>query len=129
MNGPGSERPRSHLPESYADFETYLFEMMDGSLLTGIGDAGSLASAIFEPQAPFPLRALARCMRTASTPFLPERLRREFDLPWGLRQRAEFRSATAGLRAALPLVPSHIRYWPHYDMAIHRMAGSEDSVL
>src|SRR5437762_1528003 len=69
------------------------------------------------------------CMRTASTPFLPERLRREFDLPWGLRQRAEFRSATAGLRAALPLVPSHIRYWPHYDMAIHRMAGSEDSVL
>jgi len=113
---------RSYLPESYADFKTYLLQMMDGSLLTGRGDAGSLARSIFEPRAPFPLRAVARCMKTASTPFLPERLRQEFDLPWGLRERAEFRSAAAALRAAMPLMPPHIRFWPHYDMALRRMA-------
>jgi uncharacterized protein (DUF2236 family) len=71
---------RSDVPETFADFWAYVTDMLEGPLLTGRGPAFELATSIFEPVAPAPLRAIARSMRGAAAPFLSHRLRREFGL-------------------------------------------------
>jgi uncharacterized protein (DUF2236 family) len=118
---------RSDLPETFADFRAYVTDMLKGPLLTGRGPAFELATSIFEPVAPAPLRAIARSMRGASAPFLPDRLRREFGLAWTSRERAAFRAATSALRRAVPLLPPAIRFWPHYRIALQRMGASSQA--
>jgi uncharacterized protein (DUF2236 family) len=114
---------RSDLPDTFADFRAYVTDMLEGPLLTGSGAASELATGIFEPLAPAPLRAIARSIRSAAAPFLSHRLRQEFGLAWASRERAGFRAATSALRMAIPILPPAVRFWPHYRVALQRLGA------
>ena len=111
---------RSDLPDTFTGFRAYMTDMLEGPLLTGRGPAFELATSIFEPVAPAPLRAIARSMRSTAAPFLSHRLRREFGLSWTSRERAGLRAATSALRMVIPVLPPAVRFWPHYRVALQR---------
>jgi uncharacterized protein (DUF2236 family) len=66
-------------------------------------------------------------IRAYTAALLPDRLRREFALPYGFTERALLRATLPALRAALPLMPPSMRYFPSYLDAQRRLRGEPGS--
>lgn len=52
---------------------------------------------------------------------LPPRLRAGYRLSWGWREQHAFSAARLVTRTAVPALPAHVRYWPHYLSAQRRL--------
>ena len=100
------------VPESRAELAEYLARMeASGAIVVG-ETARELAARVLAP--PFgPLAApLVRTNRLITTALLPERLRREYGLPWGRAERRAFARRVRLLRAAWRMTPRALRWWP-----------------
>ena len=110
------------LPPSYAAFEAYLRRMVQGPQLAVDQTARELADAIFDswllglPHPP------ATATRLLTAGLLPARFREGFGLAWGWRERNCCAALRGALRAATPSLPPALRFWPHYGVALRRVA-------
>jgi uncharacterized protein (DUF2236 family) len=116
------------MPGSLGDFQAYFNGMITGPTLTVCEPARTLASEILRP----PIRRLGWALsvaRTLTTGLLPDRLRRDFGLAWGGRERSMFAFMRVSTRLFLRGLPGKIRYWPHYLSARERVAESARGAL
>ena len=78
---------------------------------------GSLASGLT-----WPLGVGASALTGVLTAgLLPPRPRDGYRLSWGWREQQIFPAARRATRTALPALPAHLRYWPHYLSARRRL--------
>jgi uncharacterized protein (DUF2236 family) len=109
------------MPPTYSAFVDYVQTMVTGGSLEAGAQARGLARDILSPPVPAPARPARPLNRIITAGLLPEPVREMFALPWGPGDRVAFRTVARASRAALPLAPSSIRYWPHYRAAIQRL--------
>jgi uncharacterized protein (DUF2236 family) len=110
------------MPADFPAFRAYLAEMIDGPTLAVGPAAADLASDILAPKLPGALRPIAPLAGPLTAALLPPRLRREYGLASGEARRRAFRGASAAARASIRALPPGVRYWPHYLVALRRMA-------
>jgi uncharacterized protein (DUF2236 family) len=121
--------PESMLAPDWAGFRRYVDGMLASSVLTVAPAARSMARFLFgrgEGQVQAPVAAFAELMTTG---LLPPRLRDEFGLTYGVKQRLGFAAAIAALRPALRLTPRRLRYLPAYVAAQRRIRGQPPSEM
>jgi uncharacterized protein (DUF2236 family) len=112
------------LPDSYTAFEAYVQRMVQGPELAVDQTARELAGAVFEgwllglPHPP----AAATKLLTAG--LLPARFQEGFGLAWGRREQHCYAMVRGALRAAAPKLPPALRFWPHYLVALRRVAAA-----
>jgi uncharacterized protein (DUF2236 family) len=96
------------IPASLKAFKAYMEWMLGGPAI-GVGPtAQSLARAILYPH-PWLLKPAGPVFRLITAGLLPERLRRDYKIPWNRPRQKTFRLAVAGIRHLLPLVPRPLR--------------------
>ncbi len=119
--------PQELLLGSHEEFTEYMASMDDAVLEVG-PQARRLAVDIFSASVrgvPRPLLQGADAVAGVLTAgLLPPRLRACYGLSWGWPERQAFRAARLAMRTALPALPPHVRYWPHYVSAYRRVGGT-----
>ncbi|SDQ04431.1 oxygenase MpaB family protein [Quadrisphaera sp. DSM 44207] len=110
---------------AWDDLDAYVRAMVDGGTVAVGPQARALAqeiltgaSAGLRPPLDAVVRAAARVLAAG---LLPPRLRAAYGLAWGRRERGAFAAVRLATRLALPLVPPHLRYWPHHEVARRRL--------
>ena len=91
--------PADVLPRTYREFRDYFDAQVRSETLTVTPPARAVADVILAAPLPAPVRLLAPAHRLATAHILPERLRREYELPW-----------TTLRSLALPLAGATVRY-------------------
>jgi uncharacterized protein (DUF2236 family) len=114
----------SVMPATYGEFRRYLEDMVSGGDLAVGRDARELGGAVLDPPVRLPVRPAAGMTKLIASRLLPAALRRGYGLRWTATERAASSAIAAGVRAAVPVLPSAIRYWPHYRVAIRRTGGA-----
>jgi len=112
------------LPATYASYEEYLRSMEQGGLVTVGDQARNMARLVLNPPVPLLLRLSQPAFRAITAAILPDRLRFEFGLGWGLRDRALARAAGWAVRSSIRLWPRRVRFWEHYRTACNRVERS-----
>jgi uncharacterized protein (DUF2236 family) len=110
------------LPSGYAAFEGYFASMVTGPDLAVGSPARAVAAGVLRPPLPTllgPARSVARVITAA---LLPPPIRSAYGLPWGRAERSAVGALAASARAASPLLPERVRFWPHYRLARARAA-------
>ena len=114
------------LPDDYAGFQAYLVGMLQGPELAVGQTARELAAAVLEGW----LRGLphppAATTRLVTAGLLPARLQEGYGLAWGRPQQHRYAALRALLCAAAPSLPPSVRFWPHYLVALRRVAATPD---
>lgn len=120
--------PDEILPDSWNEFMDYNRTMWDSDQLHVNQATRELASFLFDPLhvALTPAMAWLK-LTTAAT--LPPRLRREFNLNYGPKEKALFQSGRKMVRLAEPLAPSILRHGPSYVEAQRRLQGKYSTWL
>lgn len=110
------------LPPDYRAFRTYLARIIEGPDLAVGEEARALAAHILAPPLPVPARPAVPALRAITAWLLPARLREDFGLSWGPRERALVAGLGASIRLAVRGLPDRLRYWPHHRVALDRVA-------
>jgi uncharacterized protein (DUF2236 family) len=116
--------PRDRFPETYADFEAYLVQMMSANGPVRVDSrALELAAQILRP----PLRLLPGPamlpLNVVTTGLLPAALREQYRLPWGRGQQRAYRLAVKVLPKVIAITPPLIRVWPRPGRSVVLTAG------
>ena len=110
------------LPPTWPAFVSYVDRMLASDVLRVGRPAKEIAGFLF--QSPHPaFDPLFRWLEVMTAGLMPERLRREFDLPFGRSARAVFSGSLRALEVGYPLLPRRVRYVPAYIQARRRLAG------
>jgi len=113
---------RGDVPSTWAAFELWFGDMLDSDTIA-VGDAArEICHYIIKP----PRRAARPAyawLEVFTAAILPPRLRDEYGLRYGLREKLIHRTSTGFMRRTLPLVPDRIRYFPAYLDARRRLDG------
>jgi uncharacterized protein (DUF2236 family) len=117
--------PRAALPGDYAAFHRSFEDTVEGSALVVDATARALAADVLGGAFPAP-PPLDRVRDVVLAGLLPDRLRRDYGLPWGRADRLLFDSVRRSVRAAAPRLPAAVRFWPHYRTALARVAAGPD---
>ena len=123
--------PDALLPRDYDAFAAYMSRMLaDDSPVRVSATARAIGRDILNPPLGPVVPALGWVPRVAyrwtlwpAIGLLPERLRREFGLHWGLRERAVSAWLVETWRTWRPLVPTSLRWMPHARAADARVSG------
>lgn len=110
------------LPANWEAFRLYYDGMLVSPRLCVTPEARELAGHILTPPNAT-ASPLYRFIRAYTAWLLPDSLREGFGLRLGLAERVLLRSSRAVLRAAIPRLPDHLRYFPDYLDAQRRLAG------
>ncbi|WP_100498122.1 oxygenase MpaB family protein [Geodermatophilus chilensis] len=117
--------PEELLPRSHADLERYVRCMDEDGVLEVGPQARALAGEILSAGASglaWPLNIGAGGLTgVLAAGLLPPRLRAGYRLSWGWREQQAFSAARLVTRTAVPALPAHVRYWPHYLSAQRRL--------
>jgi uncharacterized protein (DUF2236 family) len=114
--------PEALMPESWAQLDRYVAEMMASSVLTVSEPARDMARFLFGGR-------LGGWLQTMTAGMLPPRLRQAYGFPWGVRRRMMFDASIAAIAPAWRLLPRRARYLPAYVDAMRRLAGQPPSTL
>jgi uncharacterized protein (DUF2236 family) len=107
--------PDDVMPATFADFRSYMQEMLDGSTIAAGDTAREIAAAVMHPPLPLPLRPAMELANLITAGLMPERLRREYGLSWDPARAAVVAAARTGTRRVLmPLLPERLRVAPGY---------------
>lgn len=110
------------LPSDWRAFRGYMAEMLAGADLSVTPAARVIHDGLFVPSSPA-LAPVWNAYRTMTTALMPPRLRRDFDLAWGPRERLGWRALRRTLCAAYRAAPDAARKLPAYLDARRRLAG------
>jgi uncharacterized protein (DUF2236 family) len=114
------------LPDDYAGFQAYLRGMLQGPELAVDQTAQDLAAAVLDGWLrglPHPPRVTTRLLTAG---LLPARLQEGYGLAWGWPQQHRYAALRGMLCAAAPSLPPSVRFWPHYLVALRRVAATPD---
>jgi uncharacterized protein (DUF2236 family) len=105
--------PHERFPDSYADFEAYMDEMMSSSGPVRVDErARALAQHVLRPKLHLLPGAAMVPFEIVTAGLLPSTLRDQYGLPWGAAQRRAYRIAVQGLRRVVAVTPPVLRVWP-----------------
>lgn len=120
--------PDEALPPDWPTFVAYCDRVANSSLLAVTPKTKALAGFLFHPMHPALVPAM-KAIEILTAGMLPQRIREDFELPFGRLERAEFAALIAAIRAADRLLPPKLRYTPTYFEAKARIAGRKPSPL
>jgi uncharacterized protein (DUF2236 family) len=109
------------IPITYEAFRSYVRDMVEGGTLAVDDAARALAAGILSPRLPAMASPARPLNRIVTAGLLPPLVRQAFGLAWTVRDRSVFSAVARSFRAALPLAPSSVRFWPHYRTAMRRV--------
>jgi uncharacterized protein (DUF2236 family) len=113
--------PAHFLPADYTGLSAYVQAMCDSDILTISAAARHVATQIFAPSR---IWRIPKTYMFLTAGMLPERLRREFGLAYGARERQRSDRALAVVRRVYAHLPARLRYAGPYHEAQQRLAGS-----
>lgn len=113
--------PKSVLPPTMDAFSAYLERTI--AALTVTATARDIAASVLRPAVALVPSALFDALSVVTAGLLPERLRRDFGLPWNAARRIAFEGAGAALRWTLPVIPGALRHMPAARAAERRLAA------
>ena len=113
--------PSHLLPADYTGLSTYVQAMCDSDILSVSAAARHIATQIFAPSM---IWRIPRTYMGLTAGMLPERLRRDFGLPFGDPERRRSDRALVVFRRIYPHLPARLRYVGPYHEAQQRLAGS-----
>jgi uncharacterized protein (DUF2236 family) len=119
--------PLDRQPPTYADFNEYVGDMLDGDSLAVTDALRDVTDATLRPDLPLPVRPLVEAMNLATAGMLPPRLREELGLPWGPGRQRLLEASRVLLSAALPVLPRLLRDLPparSADRRVRRIAAA-----
>lgn len=104
--------PSAHFPTRLRDFDAYV----DAMIATGPIEVGEQARALARLVLRPPLRLLPGPVMVpfeiVTAGLLPETLRQQYGLRWGLAQRRAYRFAVASVPRVVAVTPPILRVWP-----------------
>jgi len=104
--------PRDRQPETFADFNEYMRELLASDRLAATDALRDVVDATLHPDLPVVMRPVVEAVNVATTGLLPERLRQELDLPWGPNRERLMGASRVVLSALLPVLPRVMREFP-----------------
>jgi len=114
------------LPDDYEGFQAYLRRMLHGPELAVDQTAQELAAAVLAGWLrglPHPPGATTRLLTAG---LLPARFQEGYGLAWGRPQQHRYAALRALVGAAAPSLPPSVRFWPHYLVALRRVAATPE---
>src|SRR5262245_47208577 len=99
-------------PAEFADFQRYLARMLSGGDLVVDRRARELAGVVLRPRLRGVPGAAYRPLQVLTAGLLPERLRVEYQLRWGMLERATYRAAAAMVPRLAGVLPRRFRQLP-----------------
>jgi len=117
--------PEAALPPTWAALDRYVAEMMASPVLTVAEPARDMARFLFGDRK----TRIGRWLAVITAGLLPDRLRRQYGLAWGLGERALFTASIAAITPAWRLLPRRARLLPAYVDAERRLAGQPPSAV
>jgi uncharacterized protein (DUF2236 family) len=104
----------AHLPDTLADFDSYMDAMVRGELLHVTPRARELAVGIvLRPPAPLWARGLVEAVNQTTIGLLPTPIRRQFGFSWDPARTVALHGGAEYLRRlVIPLLPGRLRYLP-----------------
>ena len=112
--------PAALLPADYRGLDSYVREQVRSTLEVG-ATARSIAQQILLPDPPIVPLLLRPLPALLAAGVLPQPVREAYGLPWDRREQVAFEVLRRGFRAAAPILPGRIRFWPHYRVARDRV--------
>ncbi len=104
--------PRARYPSGLAGFRRYLADMLEGDELRVDDRARTLAGWVLRPRLRLVPGFAYWPVETLTAGLLPERLRREYGLRWGGRERLAFATLRRTLPAIMATLPRRVRRVP-----------------
>jgi uncharacterized protein (DUF2236 family) len=102
--------PASIMPRSFADFEEYRRELLNGDRLHVGQEAREIAEVVLRPPVPLALRPGFAALSRLTAALLPVELHERYGLPVGPTSRLALLGAARTVRhLLLPLLPSRLR--------------------
>jgi uncharacterized protein (DUF2236 family) len=101
------------IPRTFADFEDYMREMIQGDVLAVSDDARRVAALVLSPPLPLGLRQAFHATNLFTVGLLPPILRERYALPWSGGREALITAFRTAAGTLLPFVPSLLRQLPH----------------
>lgn len=108
-------------PRSWAEFEVYYGEMINGPLLGSHPLCAEVACSIVLPESPSYLRMLSPWLAPLACEYVPEPVRSRLRLPSRRWHRPAVRALEGSVRLLLPLLPFPLRHAPAYRKALARI--------
>lgn len=121
--------PDAILPADLATFERYVAGTIASPTLTVAPPARDMARFLFGRGPGQEQSRLAALLELVTTGLLPEKLREQYGLAFGLREKAELAAVLTAVRAGHRVLPRLLRYLPAYIDAERRIAGEQPSKL
>jgi uncharacterized protein (DUF2236 family) len=118
--------PEAEIPANWPAFRAYMDGMFESDEITVGTPAREMSEFLFEPARPS-MAPVMRWVHLVTAGLLPPRIRDQFGMRFGLRDRIAFRASIAALRSFYALTPGPIRYLPAYAEACARVSGEEPS--
>ena len=106
------------LPNTLADFHLRMDEIVRSDVIHVTPEARSIKDVLLSAT-PL-LSAFRPYNQMVASGLLPEKLRSQFEMPWGSLTRVGYRVNGVGLRWVIPRLPDRTRYVPAYAMAVKR---------
>jgi uncharacterized protein (DUF2236 family) len=103
--------PSGRLPGTEVDLRRYMDSMLASGAIEVTDTARRLAREVISPPAPALVRPALWLAALPAVGLLPPAIRAGYELPWDARRERALRALIGAARAALPLVPSPMRYW------------------
>jgi uncharacterized protein (DUF2236 family) len=119
--------PDSVLPKDWHAFTRYVDDMIASSTITVAPPAREMAEFLFGRGPGQEQSRLAAMVELVTAGLLPPKLRDQFGLTFGMRERAELAAVLAAARAGHRALPRTLRYLPAYTDAKRRIAGEQPS--
>src|SRR5437588_5043665 len=106
--------PYDEQPASYADFNAYLDEVVNGGTLRVTDELRDVADASLHPRLPVPFvaRLAIEYLNLVTTALLPEWLRQELGMPWGPNRARLHAAQRSVIRRLMPVLPALLREFP-----------------
>ena len=104
--------PLANMPETLADLEQYVDEMLNTNHLAVTPQASEVAQKVLFPSSSFPFRLLARFNLFVTCALIPPPFREMFGLPWNEEQQRKFDHLAHGMRAIYHILPECLRVLP-----------------
>lgn len=116
--------PRGSQPQSFAEFNEYVEDMLAGDRIAVTGALRDVVDATLRPPLPLLARPLVEALNLATVGLLPSRLREELELPWGPTRERLLGAQRALLRTLIPALPSPAREFPPARSAERRLRAA-----
>jgi uncharacterized protein (DUF2236 family) len=117
---------REEQPRDWMEFSTYIAEQV-ASQSVAVGDtAREIGSTVMSGAGRFPVPHWYRDLTAA---LLPERLRDQYELEHGERERRRAARALSVIRSLYPALPTGLRHVSPYHEAVARLEGRKPNLL